>query len=47
MQLEQLLTTASTITATNVTVSANNSYNKTMVLTYCMTGATGTQGLRR
>ena len=39
-----VLTTASTITATNVTVSANNSTNETIFLTF-VDGATGTQGL--
>ena len=39
-----VLTTASTITATNVTVSANNSTNETIFLTF-VDGATGDQGL--
>ena len=44
MKLVQLLTTASTVTATNVTVSANNSTDETIFLTF-VDGATGTQGL--
>ena len=39
-----VLTTASSVTATNVTVSANNSTNETIFLTF-VDGATGTQGL--
>ena len=39
-----VLTTASSVTATNVTVSANNSTDETIFLTF-VDGATGTQGL--